>query len=190
MQQPEEIQSETPSTNPFDDGEHPAPSTTNPFGHDHEMDNSEPTQQPATSSSEVSSGQNDAETLSGSSASTNPPPQASAEEQGRYDDARKKMQSEVINGNSSSTPGSKRKTPEELAKLPTRSYLDETVVPCLLVGMSELARQRPARPLEYLAKFLLREQEQQNLAESGGDAPEEQKKDTQSGSSNKVDAES
>lgn len=43
----------------------------------------------------------------------------------------------------------------DLSKAPVRQYLDITVVPYLLKGLSNLARERPANPLEYLANFLL-----------------------------------
>ncbi|KAI0988256.1 hypothetical protein GJ496_010065 [Pomphorhynchus laevis] len=39
--------------------------------------------------------------------------------------------------------------------LPTRAYLDQTVVPILLQAMSQLARERPEKPIEFLAQFLL-----------------------------------
>lgn len=40
--------------------------------------------------------------------------------------------------------------------LPIRAYLDQTVVPLLLQGMSALVKERPANPVEYLAQFLLK----------------------------------
>lgn len=40
--------------------------------------------------------------------------------------------------------------------LPTRDYLDATVIPVLMEGLSELARVRPANPVEYLAAYLFR----------------------------------
>ena len=48
-----------------------------------------------------------------------------------------------------------KKSKSELAKLPVRNYLDSTVVPTLLIGLSTLARERPANPLEALGNFLL-----------------------------------
>ncbi|KAI0987850.1 hypothetical protein GJ496_009902 [Pomphorhynchus laevis] len=39
--------------------------------------------------------------------------------------------------------------------LPTQAYLDQTVVPILLQAMSQLARERPEKPIEFLAQFLL-----------------------------------
>ena len=41
-------------------------------------------------------------------------------------------------------------------QLPIRAYLDQTVVPILLTGMSQLVKDRPANPVEYLAHFLLK----------------------------------
>ena len=44
----------------------------------------------------------------------------------------------------------------ESQQLPIRAYLDQTVVPILLTGMSQLVKDRPANPVEYLAHFLLK----------------------------------
>ncbi|XP_035678028.1 protein dpy-30 homolog [Branchiostoma floridae] len=44
----------------------------------------------------------------------------------------------------------------ELQSLPTRAYLDQTVVPILLQGLSTLAKERPPNPIEYLAAYLLK----------------------------------
>lgn len=40
--------------------------------------------------------------------------------------------------------------------LPIRAYLDQTVVPILLDGMSELVKERPPNPVEWLAAYLLK----------------------------------
>jgi len=45
---------------------------------------------------------------------------------------------------------------QDLSGLPTRQYLDQTVVPILLQGLASLARERPRDPIEYLAGYLLR----------------------------------
>lgn len=52
---------------------------------------------------------------------------------------------------------SKQKT--DISTLPTRAYLDQTVVPILLQGMSQLARDRPAKPIEQLALYLQQNKE-------------------------------
>ena len=44
----------------------------------------------------------------------------------------------------------------DLQSLPTRAYLDQTVVPILLQGMSVLAKERPPNPIEFLAAYLLK----------------------------------
>ena len=54
---------------------------------------------------------------------------------------------------SSATPSSKR-AKQDLQSLPTRQYLDQTVVPILLQGLASLARERPRDPIEYLAVTL------------------------------------
>ncbi|CAM1311463.1 DPY30 (predicted) [Pycnogonum litorale] len=38
--------------------------------------------------------------------------------------------------------------------LPTRQYLDQTVVPILVQGLSILAKERPQNPIEFLATYL------------------------------------
>ena len=43
-----------------------------------------------------------------------------------------------------------------LQALPIRSYLDQTVVPVLLDGMSALVKERPPNPVEWLATYLLK----------------------------------
>lgn len=43
----------------------------------------------------------------------------------------------------------------DLGALPIRSYLDQTVVPVLLEGMSALVKVRPEDPVEWLAHYLL-----------------------------------
>lgn len=42
------------------------------------------------------------------------------------------------------------------SNLPIRAYLDQTVVPILLDGMSELVKERPPNPVEWLASYLLK----------------------------------
>ena len=47
-----------------------------------------------------------------------------------------------------------KKPKVDLTSVPVRQYLDTTVVPILLQGLSSLARERPAKPIQYLANFL------------------------------------
>lgn len=51
---------------------------------------------------------------------------------------------------------------KSMQALPIRAYLDQTVVPILLDGMSELVKERPPNPVEWLAAFLLRNDPQKN----------------------------
>ncbi|KAB0791412.1 hypothetical protein PPYR_03212 [Photinus pyralis] len=44
----------------------------------------------------------------------------------------------------------------DLSSLPTRQYLDQTVVPILLQGLSHVAKERPADPVSALGNFLLK----------------------------------
>jgi len=53
-------------------------------------------------------------------------------------------------------PSSSKKIRGDLSNLPTRQYLDQTVVPILLQGLASLARERPKDPIEYLAGYLVR----------------------------------
>lgn len=46
------------------------------------------------------------------------------------------------------------KNSQNLNNLPIRAYLDQTVVPLVLQGMAEVAKERPANPIKYLADFL------------------------------------
>ena len=43
-----------------------------------------------------------------------------------------------------------------LQALPIRAYLDQTVVPILLEGMSALVKERPPNPVEWLAAYLIK----------------------------------
>ncbi|XP_046571186.1 protein dpy-30 homolog [Haliotis rubra] len=56
------------------------------------------------------------------------------------------------------TPAKRPKV--DLQSLPTRAYLDQTVVPILLQGMSVLAKERPPNPIEFLAAYLLKNKSQ------------------------------
>ena len=51
---------------------------------------------------------------------------------------------------------SNKKPKVDLQGLPVRAYLDQTIVPILLQGMSVLAKERPPNPIEYLATYLLK----------------------------------
>lgn len=47
------------------------------------------------------------------------------------------------------------KNQDEDLNLSVRKYLDQTVVPVLLQGLSEVAAQRPPNPIEFLGQYLL-----------------------------------
>ena len=44
---------------------------------------------------------------------------------------------------------------DNINNLPIRAYLDKTVVPLVLQGMAEVAKERPENPVKYLADFLM-----------------------------------
>uniref|UniRef100_A0A8C9QU58 Protein dpy-30 homolog n=1 Tax=Scleropages formosus TaxID=113540 RepID=A0A8C9QU58_SCLFO len=48
----------------------------------------------------------------------------------------------------------------DLQSLPTRAYLDQTVVPVLLQSLAVLAKERPQNPIEFLAAHLLKNKSQ------------------------------
>jgi protein dpy-30 len=56
-------------------------------------------------------------------------------------------------------PSNMKKQKVDLQGLPVRAYLDQTVVPILLQGLSILAKERPPNPIEYLASYLLKNKE-------------------------------
>ena len=45
---------------------------------------------------------------------------------------------------------------ENINNLSIRAYLDKTVVPLVLQGMAEVAKERPENPIKYLADFLMK----------------------------------
>ncbi|XP_011879393.1 PREDICTED: protein dpy-30 homolog isoform X1 [Vollenhovia emeryi] len=72
-------------------------------------------------------------------------------------------------GDLSSIPAKKPRV--EVQSLPTRQYLDQTVVPILLQALSCLAKERPSDPINFLAGYLLRNKSQYD---SGGSPPASQ----------------
>ena len=46
------------------------------------------------------------------------------------------------------------KIPKALNGLPTRQYLDQTVVPILLEALAALAKDRPKEPIDYMISYL------------------------------------
>lgn len=64
-----------------------------------------------------------------------------------------------------------KKSRVEVQSLPTRQYLDQTVVPILLLALSSLAKERPADPISFLAAYLLKNKAQYD---NGGSPPTSQ----------------
>jgi len=58
-----------------------------------------------------------------------------------------------------------------LQSVPIRAYLDQTVVPLLLDGMSELVKERPPNPIDWLAAYLLRNNPQGQSAQQQAPPP-------------------
>ncbi|KAF5396666.1 hypothetical protein PHET_10359 [Paragonimus heterotremus] len=44
----------------------------------------------------------------------------------------------------------------ELQALPARLYLEKSVVPVLILGLQSLIKEKPKKPVEYLAAFLIK----------------------------------
>lgn len=63
---------------------------------------------------------------------------------------------EKIIENETAELATNKKPKVDLQGLPVRAYLDQTIVPILLQGMSVLAKERPPNPIEYLATYLLK----------------------------------
>ncbi|KJH50149.1 hypothetical protein DICVIV_03712 [Dictyocaulus viviparus] len=49
--------------------------------------------------------------------------------------------------------------PRSAPAIPTRQYLDQTVVPILLQALGALAKERPESPIDFLINFLIKEKE-------------------------------
>ena len=54
------------------------------------------------------------------------------------------------------TDKNESKSQQNINSLPIRAYLDQTVVPLVLQGMAEVAKERPENPIKYLAEFLMK----------------------------------
>ncbi|KAL3873054.1 hypothetical protein ACJMK2_036215 [Sinanodonta woodiana] len=66
----------------------------------------------------------------------------------------------IISSEKEATEIPSKRPKVDLQSLPTRAYLDQTVVPILLQGMSTLAKERPPNPIEFLAAYLLKNRSQ------------------------------
>lgn len=61
-----------------------------------------------------------------------------------------------------------KKNRMDLSCLPTRQYLDQTVVPILMSGLCYLSKERPPEPIIALAEFLIKNKDLYE-EKSGGD---------------------
>lgn len=61
------------------------------------------------------------------------------------------------------TQTSSKKSKVDVSNLPTRQYLDQTVVPILLQGLSWLAKTRPDDPIVELSKYLIEHKPEHDL---------------------------
>jgi protein dpy-30 len=49
-----------------------------------------------------------------------------------------------------------KQAPLSVNNLPTKFYLEQTITPTVLKALSEVARARPDKPLEFVAYYLLK----------------------------------
>lgn len=89
-------------------------------------------------------------------------PVTDAGEQQQSNDKLAASSSETPKENNTNAQQSGEKIKVDTSSLPTRAYLDQTVVPILLQAMSLLAKERPAKPITFLAEYLLNNKEKYN----------------------------
>ena len=53
-------------------------------------------------------------------------------------------------------------TSSSRSRIPTRQYLDQTVVPILLESLAALAKERPTDPIDFLINYLQKHKEEQS----------------------------
>ena len=74
--------------------------------------------------------------------------------------AKDELDPNIENKNSENKPKTadknEEKSKQNINSLPIRAYLDQTVVPLVLQGMAEVAKERPENPIKYLAEFLMK----------------------------------
>ena len=74
--------------------------------------------------------------------------------------AKDELEPNVANKKTESKPKTSEKneskSQQNINSLPIRAYLDQTVVPLVLQGMAEVAKERPENPIKYLAEFLMK----------------------------------
>ena len=59
-----------------------------------------------------------------------------------------------VGSNPSGESQESKKSRVDVQSLPTRQYLDSTVVPILLEGLAALAKERPDEPIDFLIDYL------------------------------------
>ena len=62
--------------------------------------------------------------------------------------------------------------PSSTKGLPTRQYLDQTVVPILLEALAALAKERPLDPIDYLVAYLQKHKHEHSGGDGGPSAGE------------------
>ncbi|XP_065210285.1 protein dpy-30 homolog [Planococcus citri] len=67
-----------------------------------------------------------------------------------------------------------KKVQTDVRSIPTRQYLDQTVVPLLLSALSELVKERPPDPVGFLADYLLKNKESNSTSSPTASEPPSQ----------------
>ncbi|ENN80357.1 hypothetical protein D910_10761 [Dendroctonus ponderosae] len=62
----------------------------------------------------------------------------------------------------------------DLSCVPTKQYLDQTVVPILMSGLCYLSKERPPEPIIALAEFLIKNKDQYEEKRGGDKEPKSQ----------------
>ena len=105
------------------------------------------------------SGEKNAPSTAGSADHMEAQPAGDSNEQHASND---KAETSKENTSGNSQPAAGEKSKPDVSTLPTRAYLDQTVVPILLQAMSQLAKERPAKPISFLAEYLINHKEKYN----------------------------
>uniref|UniRef100_K3X7M0 Uncharacterized protein n=1 Tax=Globisporangium ultimum (strain ATCC 200006 / CBS 805.95 / DAOM BR144) TaxID=431595 RepID=K3X7M0_GLOUD len=79
-----------------------------------------------------------------------------AEEKGAEGDAEQPDAKGEVESKSAEVAAETVQAQMDVNALPIRAYLDQTVVPILLQGMSALVKERPGNPIEWLAAYLIK----------------------------------
>uniref|UniRef100_A0A914D1I8 Dpy-30-like protein n=1 Tax=Acrobeloides nanus TaxID=290746 RepID=A0A914D1I8_9BILA len=94
--------------------------------------------------------------LTGEAIANNPDQEMTeVSEEKAADNNAERTATEVAQVNQSDVANKEEANFNALKSLPTRSYLDQTVVPILLQALGAVAKERPPNPIDFVANYLL-----------------------------------